>query len=408
MNKITKFILLFPILLFLIGCQEQKVTIIFDSNGGSDVEQAEAVVGQEVNLPTPHQIGYSFVGWFDGDDHKYPDTITATNNLNLVAKWEIIRLVIRFEYEDASLIKEETIDYGSDVIAPTPKNIPGYSFVGWSKNLTQLTNNETITALYERLSYQVTFFDYDDTKIDAQFVLHGDDAIAPVDPVREGYIFIGWNQIYTEVTRNLSVKARYDEEAHGMIYAFDGESYVVIGYEGTNNEVLIPSTYNELPVVGIGEKAFLNNYAITKVTISEGIVSIGTSAFSGCIELMDVLLPNSLTLIGEEAFNSCSRLAQITIGAQTIGEAAFSGCTGIKNITLLDTVVSIGGWVFWGNSGLTSLFIPDSVSEIGKHAFSWCTKLLTIYTPSTNVSRLQTLLDGAENIYVKYSVAALD
>ncbi|HPN60903.1 MAG TPA: leucine-rich repeat protein [Bacilli bacterium] len=406
MNKIIKSFFYLFCLLLLSGCQEKKWTVVFDVAGGSPIASLEVPNQTTINLELPSKEGYRFLGWFDANETKYEGEIQVNKDLNLQAKWKKITFSVRFEYEDGTLIEEQTIDYGNDAIAPTPKNVLGYRFVGWSSSFSNVVSNLKVVAQYEILSFEVIYLDFDNTILKQETVAYGQNGTAPTEPTRTGYNFIAWDQEFTQVTRNLTVRALYEEEAFGLVYVLDDEVYYVHGYTGTNNEIVIPTTYNNFPVVGIYEKAFLNNDTLSKVTISEGIIEIGAQAFSGCVELTTVILPNTLESIGEEAFNACSRLAAITIGAPTIGVAAFSGCTGLKTIALLNTVESIGGWGFWGNSSLKTLYIPESVVFIGKHAFSWCTNLLTIYTPEANVEHLKTLLAEAENIYVKYTVKA--
>ena len=64
----------------------------------------------------------------------------------------------------------------------------------------------------------------------------------------------------------------------------------------------------------------------------------------------------------------------------SIGMHAFSYCMGLKSITIPDSVTSIGVHAFWGCTGLKSITIPDSVTSIGAYAFSDCTGLKSMET----------------------------
>ena len=61
-----------------------------------------------------------------------------------------------------------------------------------------------------------------------------------------------------------------------------------------------------------------------------------------------------------------------------IDDAAFSGCTGLTSIGIPSSVTEIGGSAFSGCTGLTSIEIPSSVTEIGASAFEGCTGLTSI------------------------------
>jgi hypothetical protein len=71
----------------------------------------------------------------------------------------------------------------------------------------------------------------------------------------------------------------------------DGNSYVVVSYDGSVADVVIPATYNGFPVTEIAEKAFQNSK-----------------------ELISVEIPDSVEIIGESAFKNCQNLEFVTIG----------------------------------------------------------------------------------------------
>ena len=201
-------------------------------------------------------------------------------------------------------------------------------------------------------------------------------------------------------------------EGLDMVLISEGE-YTVSGIGTcTDTEILIPTTYNDLPVVSVEASAFLNNTAITSVVLPDGITSIGEKAFNGCESLTSVLfgknsqlssigpgafnycyslesitIPESVTNIGSDAFIYCYGLRSVTFGENSqltsIGDGAFNWCESLESITIPDSVTSIGEGAFCCCAKLTSITIPDGVKSIGNHAFAGCSALESITIPDS-------------------------
>ena len=88
------------------------------------------------------------------------------------------------------------------------------------------------------------------------------------------------------------------------------------------------------------------------------------------------------------AFSGCSGLTSLTIPSSVteIGRETFMGCSGLTSLTIPSSVTSIGWSAFSGCSGLTSLTIPSSVTSIGYYAFSGCSGLTSLTIPSSVTS----------------------
>ena len=92
------------------------------------------------------------------------------------------------------------------------------------------------------------------------------------------------------------------------------------------------------------------------------------------------------------AFSGCSGLTSLTIPSSVteIGSYAFEDCSGLTSLIIPSSVTSIGWYAFEGCSGLTSLTIPSSVTSIDDNAFSGCSGLTSIYVYPEKVPILGT------------------
>ena len=153
-------------------------------------------------------------------------------------------------------------------------------------------------------------------------------------------------------------------------------------YKNTN----IESVSIEDGVTSIGDGTFCYCENLTSITIPNSVTSIGNYAFSDCTSLTSVTIPNSVTSIGERAFDGCSRLTSVTIpnSVTSIGVSAFSSCTNLTSVSIPDSVMSIGNGAFNSCWGLTSVTIPDSVTSIGWSTFGHCTSLTSIEVSGNN------------------------
>ena len=189
-------------------------------------------------------------------------------------------------------------------------------------------------------------------------------------------------------------------------------------------------------VTSIGDYAFADCSSLTSITIPNSITSIGYSAFSSCRSLTSLTIPNSVTSIGDYAFYNCSSLTSIAIpnSVTSIGNYAFEGthiylddsnwdkdvlyiddclikaktslsgtytikkntrliadyaflnCTSLTSVTIPNSVTNIGYGVFAACSSLSSITIPNSVTSIGSFAFASCTSLTSIAIPNSVTS----------------------
>lgn len=233
-----------------------------------------------------------------------------------------------------------------------------------------------------------------------------------------------------------------ERASEGLIFDLNyaETGYVLSGIGNcTDNDIVIPSTYNDLPVTEIGNYAFKDCEELTSVTIPNSVTWIGMQAFDGCTGFTSITIPDSVVWIGPEAFAMCGDLTSITLGSglvwlddpfygtscenlyvqslsqwlmleradaysvplfkkdsgysvlyinneiptnvvipsdiTKIGFKSFYGCVNLISVTIPNSVTKIEDAAFMNCTSLTEVTIPDSVTEINVAAFSNCSNL---------------------------------
>ena len=187
-----------------------------------------------------------------------------------------------------------------------------------------------------------------------------------------------------------------------LIFEKTENGYSVTGYEGAPTVVVIPETYEGLPVTSIGAGAFYNCSGLTSVTIPDSVTSIGDYAFVYCDGLTSVTIGDSVTSIGESAFEDCSGLTSVVIpdSVTSIGDHAFRYCTGLTSVTIGDSVTSIGDPVFDGCYKLVEVYNKSSLNIVaGSSAYGYVGYYAkNVYTKEGG-SRLTDTADGFRFFY---------
>ena len=148
----------------------------------------------------------------------------------------------------------------------------------------------------------------------------------------------------------------------------DGQSYYVsnVGSCYSDSDIVIPATFNGLPVTGIGYEAFSNCSRLVNITIPSSIKFMATFAFYGCGNLERVYFTGSIAEWCEIEF-----VRTASANPVNYSHALYVDNKLVTDLVIPETVTEIKDFAFV-NSEIKSVSLPEMITSIGEEAFSGC------------------------------------
>ena len=190
-KKLSIIIISILMLLVTVGCQGNEVTeytVNLKYEDGAIYKTLQITEGENLTLEELTKDGYTFLGWYL-NDVKQNDEFIPTTNVDLYAKFQINKYTYKFVDFDGKVLKEETVDYGSEIVAPSAPTRAEtdeyrYEFKGWDKSFDAITSDIEIKALYEEI--KKTPVDPDVPHTHTEEIIPGYDATCSKTGLTEG------------------------------------------------------------------------------------------------------------------------------------------------------------------------------------------------------------------------------
>ena len=125
-----------------------KLEATFDPDNGESIFKQTIDRGGKFKEPAaPSKENHTFAGWYNGDE-EYNFSTVPTDDVTLVAKWDINKYTVKFVSEHGSFA-DQTIEHGKPIGTDklTIPQVEGYTFDGWYADATYTTKFDFSTPI---------------------------------------------------------------------------------------------------------------------------------------------------------------------------------------------------------------------------------------------------------------------
>ena len=356
-----------------------NVAVVRFEGEGVPYESENIVKNEKVHEPYVAKIGYRPV-WYLGNE-EYDFDLPVTEDITLTLVWIAESHTVTVYNYDGSKLYEGEVEYGADfddtvVEVPAHPYANWYTFAGWDKPITNITEDTEITAVYDYNSIPEEAFSFE-----------------LLEDGTYGIRLVSNNKDYTYL--NLTGYVGFPEEYKGVpvtrilnsgVYTYYADSL----FSKTEN-VLVPSSYKI-----IDGEAF--HICLKNLTLAEGVEEVWACAFSnlmgpyyGSDSEVTVYLPSTLKYIevlalGDTYANFVLTDGEVYTYREDLKEIrADNGRTLVwKNrVDLVNLVISADITTLYPNlfcelDSLQSVVIEGSIKEIPVCSFSSCWSLMSV------------------------------
>lgn len=223
----------------------QYYTVSFNASGGASVGNQVVVESGLALFEETTRNDYDFVYWMY-NNQEFDFNTRITENITLVAKWQIHSFTVEFDSNGGSVINSQTIDMYSKATFTQPI-LYDYIFLYWELNGEEynfnslITNDIVLVAVWEKvIRYNVEFDSNGGSDVESQAVIKGNSASIPYNPTKDNYVFAYWmyNNIQfdftTQITEGITLEA-YWISSEEIVITFDTNGGSHIDYQIVEN-----------------------------------------------------------------------------------------------------------------------------------------------------------------------------
>lgn len=273
--------------------------------------------------------------------------------------------MLSFDTDGGSIIETVLLYSGDTIIAPADPIKEGYEFLGWSPNLPEVMpdDNVEVKALWKVKTYEIIFNTNGGTSIKNCNVAYGEQINIPTDPSKEGYKFLGW--YYNDQPWDFKTNVTSDLELYAKWEELTKHAVV---FKDDNDIIWEIYFYcGEKIIFDLKNVIDLNYLVITEIGefpkyMPDSEVIVPVK----CYDIRDVF---TLSDDGQGISSYLGNSKDVIVPSGYYCDNDFIEISRIES------------WCFDGNKEIESVELPNTINTIGREAFNNCWNLKTVNIP---------------------------
>ncbi len=211
-----------------------------NTKGAANSNPATYNIESEITLFGLTSPGYTFEGWFAGEEKVESIELGSYGDITLTAKWAVITYTATFVNSDGTV---GTVDFDIEDTALSEPAVPQRTgYTGAWEAYEIKAENMTINAVYTPITYNIT---YENTKgaangNPATYTVE-DAAVALQDAAKTGYTFLGWysdaefaqevSEIDTSACEDVELWARWEVITYTAAFVNSDGTVGTVGFD---------------------------------------------------------------------------------------------------------------------------------------------------------------------------------
>ncbi len=138
--------------------------IVIDFMDGDEKIHSTTDPQEALSFEPEAKEGLVFEGWFLDEDLTEQIKKLPTKSLTLYAKWTVKTFKVTFKHNDGSIIKVDgedyqTVAYGESAVAPEDPTLEGFTFKGWDEDFSSVKSDLTVRAMFDTKTQDIVVYD---------------------------------------------------------------------------------------------------------------------------------------------------------------------------------------------------------------------------------------------------------